>query len=62
MWYLFVSLFILLSPGFLLTLPPGKKGIWMSGETSLAAMIVHAIVFIVVGRLLWNYIKPKTDA
>ena len=59
MWYLSAALFILLSPGFLLTLPPGKKGIWMSGQTSVAAVLVHAVVFVVVGRLLWDYIKSQ---
>lgn len=38
-------LFVLLSPGVLLTLPPKGKGIWMSGQTSLLAVAVHAIVF-----------------
>jgi len=59
MWYLYAALFIVISPGFLLTLPPGKKGIWMSGQTSVAAVLVHAIVFVVVGHLLWNYIKSQ---
>ena len=38
-------LFFLLSPGVLLTLPPVGKKIWMSGETSVIAAFVHAIVF-----------------
>ena len=38
-------LFFLLSPGVLLTLPPVGKKIWMSGETSVVAAFVHAIVF-----------------
>jgi hypothetical protein len=38
-------LFILLSPGVLLTLPAGSKGIVMSGQTSLMAVLVHAVVF-----------------
>lgn len=40
-------LFVLLSPGVLLTLPPKGKGIWMSGQTSLIAVLVHAVVFAV---------------
>ena len=40
-------LFVLLSPGVLLTLPPKGKGIWMSGQTSLIAVLVHAVVFMV---------------
>lgn len=38
-------LFVLLSPGVLLTLPPKGKGIYMSGQTSLIAVLVHAVVF-----------------
>ena len=47
----FVSLavlFALLSPGLLLTLPAGSKGIFMSGQTSVAAALVHAVVFAAV--------------
>jgi hypothetical protein len=40
-----VLLFVLLSPGVLLTLPPGGKGVFMSGQTSLVAAAVHAFVF-----------------
>ena len=28
-----------------MTLPPKGKGIWMSGQTSLIAVLVHAVVF-----------------
>ena len=60
MWYLCAALFILLSPGFLITLPPVRKGgLWMSGQTSVTAVLVHAVVFVVVGRLLWNYIQSQ---
>lgn len=38
-------LFVLLSPGMLLTLPPVGKQIFMSGKTSLIAVLVHAAVF-----------------
>jgi len=51
-------LFILLSPGFLVTLPPGRKGIWMSGQTSLKAVLVHAVLF-VLGYYLLNYISQS---
>ena len=40
-----ILLVFLLSPGVLLTLPPGGKGVFMSGQTSLAAAAVHAVVF-----------------
>ena len=42
-----VVLFILLSPGLLLTLPPVGKKIFMSCQTSVAAILVHALVFAV---------------
>ena len=40
-----VLLFILLSPGLLLTLPPVKKRIFFSMKTSVIAVLVHALVF-----------------
>lgn len=40
--------FVLLSPGVLLTLPPKSKGIFMSGQTSMLAVLVHAVVFYIV--------------
>ena len=41
-------LFVLLSPGVLLTLPPIGGKIFMSGKTSLVAVLVHAVVFYVL--------------
>lgn len=41
-------LFILLSPGVLLTLPPIGGKIFMSGKTSLMAVLVHAVVFYIL--------------
>ena len=43
MW-IAILLFILLSPGLLITLPPVGK-IFMSRKTSLVAVLIHAIVF-----------------
>ena len=43
-----VLLFFLLSPGVLLTLPPVGSKIFMSGQTSVAAAAVHAVVFALV--------------
>ncbi len=51
----YTLLFILLSPGLLLTLPPIGRGIFMSGKTSMMAIIVHAIVFYIVAYLLRSY-------
>ena len=46
------ALFVILSPGLLLTLPPGSGGVLTSGQTSLAAALVHSIVFALVFALL----------
>ena len=43
------TLFMVLSPGMLLTIPPGK---FMSGKTSQSAILVHTIVFALVFALL----------
>jgi hypothetical protein len=48
-------LFVLLSPGLLLTLPPTPKGVWMSRETSIPSILVHALVFALVYFLLRKY-------
>jgi len=46
-------LFILLSPGLLLTIPPvSKGGLFMSGKTSVLAVFVHAAVFALALYLL----------
>jgi len=39
-------LFLLLSPGMLVTLPPGPSGkLFFSGETSKASVFVHTLLF-----------------
>jgi hypothetical protein len=43
------TLFIALSPGLLLTIPPGE---FMSGRTSQAAILTHTVVFALVFALL----------
>jgi hypothetical protein len=43
------TLFALLSPGMLVTIPPGAV---MSGQTSLTAIAVHTLVFAVVFAFL----------
>lgn len=58
MRWLAAIVFFLLSPGVLVTLPPGPSGqIWMSRETSLLAAAVHAAVFVVVSHHVWQYAK-----
>ena len=46
------ALFLALSPGLLLTIPPGSGGLTRSGQTSLPAAFTHAVVFAVVFALL----------
>ena len=43
-----VLLFIVLSPGVLLTIPPGTGGPFLSGQTSFTAAAVHALIFAVI--------------
>lgn len=57
-------LFILLSPGLIFTLPPGKEGGILEGEnTSHVAVIVHTCIFFLVvkwvGQGIWpfNYVN-----
>ena len=50
LFVLFV-LFIVLSPGMVLTLPPVGKNIFFSGLTSNTAVVVHAVVFVVLAYL-----------
>ena len=45
-------LFLLLSPGMLITIPPGS---FMSRQTSATAVAVHAVVFTSVFALLRKY-------
>lgn len=48
-------LFVVLSPGVLLTLPPVGSKIFMSGKTSIMAVLVHAVVF----YLAATYVLPE---
>ena len=52
-WFLPTLLFVVLSPGVLLTLPPKGRGVFMTGQTSLIAVAVHAVVF----ALAFNYLR-----
>ena len=56
MW-LIPILFILLSPGVLLTIPPVGKKVFMSGQTSPLAVLVHAFVFSAVIYAIHKYYK-----
>jgi hypothetical protein len=52
-------LFIILSPGFLLTIPPVGKKVFMSGQTSLTAVLVHAVIFTAILYGLKTMNKPE---
>lgn len=45
-------LFMVLSPGILLTMPESSKGMFVSGQTSVAAILVHGLVFAMVFALV----------
>ena len=38
-------LFILLSPGLILTIPPASKQLFFSCKTSITAILLHAVLF-----------------
>lgn len=46
-------LFILLSPGLLVTIPP-TGGFWMSETTSNLAVIVHGVVFFAILKMIYT--------
>ncbi len=50
-----VLLFILLSPGFLLSIPAVGGKYFMTGKTSVTAVLVHAVVFGLALYLLKTY-------
>jgi hypothetical protein len=56
MYLLCGLLFFLLSPGVLLTIPPGSRGLFVSGQTSVLAAAVHAVVFVIVSHIVMRYI------
>ena len=47
-----VVLFVLLTPGILLTIPPGSRGVFKSGQSSVTAVGVHTLVFALVFSFL----------
>ena len=54
-------LFFVLSPGVLLTIPPGSRGLFLSGQTSVLAALVHAVVFVAVAYLLSTAVEGFTS-
>jgi len=51
-FFLALGLFIVLSPGLLLTLPSGSKGLFMSMQTSVGAIFLHGLVFAILYRMI----------
>ena len=43
-----VFIVFILSPGVLLTIPPGRGGLFMSGKTSIIAALVHALIIVLI--------------
>ena len=43
-----IFIFFVFSPGVLLTIPPGRGGLWMSCTTSLTAAFVHAVLLVAI--------------
>lgn len=48
-------LFVLLTPGLVLTIPPKNGGLFMSGQTSPAAVGAHTVVF----ALLFAFLRGQ---
>lgn len=65
-------LFILLSPGLLVTIPPAKNGLIASQSTSNIAVVIHAVVFFILAKWTtadasgniawpWKYLVQAAD-
>jgi len=54
-------LFIILSPGFLLTIPPVGKKVLMSGQTSIQSVLVHAVIFTAILYGIKQYKSTKEE-
>jgi hypothetical protein len=61
-WFALAALFFVLSPGIVLTIPAGNKGMFFSCQTSVAAAIVHALVFVLVLFYLKPYVLEGFEA
>ena len=59
------TLFVLLSPGLLLTLPSGSKGVFMSLQTSVPAILLHGFIFMFLYRCLshcyYTYLRKQQE-
>lgn len=55
-----ILLFVLLTPGLLLTIPAKDGQYFLSGNTNRIAIVIHTIIFIVMFILLVNFLSKKT--
>lgn len=55
-------LFLILSPGAAVTLPPGKKGVFTSLETSKLAIALHTLVFLGVFAIFMYLFKDNSGS
>lgn len=58
----YMIIFVLLSPGLLVTLPAVGRSVFMSGKTSTQAVLVHAVVFAVAIYLMKRYVTEGFGA
>jgi len=49
------GLFILLNPGVLLTIPPGSRGVFMSGQGNLESLLSNAVIYAIKFAFLRKY-------
>jgi len=55
-----ILLFVILTPGLILTLPHNDGPLFLSGNTNRIAIIVHTIIFIIMFIILVNFLSKKT--
>lgn len=56
------GLFLILTPGAAVTLPPGKKGVFTSLETSKLAIALHTLVFLGLFALFMYLFKDNSGS
>ena len=55
-------MFILLSPGLIVTLPPDGGAIWQSETTSNLAILVHAVIYFMALQMVTTWTGQPYDA
>jgi cytochrome bd-type quinol oxidase subunit 2 len=54
-----IMLFFLLTPGLILTMPPEAGGLLFSKETSVVAICIHAVLFIILFVVISRFINKN---